>query len=98
MDLNSIVFTGLFIVIGGIVLVLIVSFLAYKLRNKQAYKVPVQNFQPREFFQPKPVQVPIQYYQVPIQQSQHQRYNYNVKQQPVQNYRTKVSPYQVYTN
>jgi hypothetical protein len=60
-----IVFAGLFIVVGGIVLVLSVSFLAYKVRNKQTYKIPVQNYQTQEFFPPTPAPVPIQYYQTP---------------------------------
>ncbi len=95
MDLNSIVFAGLFIVMGGMGLLFIVSFLAYKVRNKQTYKFPVQNYQPQEYFQPQPASVPIQYYQVPVHH-QPRQYNYHANQQPIQNYRRNVSLYQVY--
>jgi hypothetical protein len=98
MDLNSIVFTVLFFFLGGLVLVFFVSFLAYKFRNKQTYKLPVQNYQTQEFLHPQPVSVPVQYYQLPIQQYQQQQYQYNINQKPVQSYRPRVSPYQVYTN
>jgi hypothetical protein len=96
MDLNSIVFTGLFIVLGGVALVLTVSFLAYKVRNKQTYKTPSQNFQTQEFLHPAPI--PVQYYQVPIQQYQQQRYQYIGNQPPVHNSKPRVSSYQIYTN
>jgi hypothetical protein len=98
MDLNSIVFTVLFFFLAGLVLVVFVSFLAYKFRNKQAIKSPLQNSQTQEFLYQKPVSVPVQYYQLPIQQFQQQQYHYNINQKPVQSYRSRVSPYQVYTN
>jgi hypothetical protein len=95
MDLNSIVFTisGLFI--GGIAIVLTVSFLAYKLRSKQTYKFPVQKFQPQEYLQPSPATIPIQHYQAPVQYQQ-PKFQYSNNHQPVHNYRRSVSLYQVY--
>jgi len=68
MDLNSIVFAGVFIVLGGMFLVFSVSFIAYKVSNKQTSKVPVQSFQTQQYHQPKPA--PVQYFKVPVQQYQ----------------------------
>lgn len=96
MDLNSIVFTLVIIVLGGVSLVLAVSFLAYKVRNKQSYKYPVPNYQAQEYFQPQPATISSQYYQTPNHQQQ--RYQYSNNQQSIHNYRQRVSPYQVYTN
>jgi len=95
MDLNSIVFTVLFFFLGGLVLVFFVSFLAYKVRNKQTtYKYHPDNYQTQEFLQPRTESIPIQYYNVP--QYQPQQFQYRSSQQPVQNYRRRVNIYQVY--
>ena len=98
MDLSSIVFTGVFIVLGVVVFILVISFLAYKVSKKQTYKSPIQKFEPQEIIKPKPSVAAGHYYQMPVKQFQQKQFEYDVEQQTSQNYAPRVSPYQVYTN
>jgi hypothetical protein len=88
MDLNSIIFAVLFIVLGGALLVFFGSLLAYKVRGKSNYKPHSVKYQTKDYYYPKPVPVPVQQYSVPEKQFQN-----NVNPYPPEINRQRVNPY-----